>query len=49
MRYIIHDSRYKDVWDALVMVLAIVVGVEIPLRLIFDYDPSFLSKRLMYS
>lgn len=41
MRYIIHDSRYKDVWDALVMVLAIVVGVEIPLRLIFDYDPSF--------
>ena len=40
MRYIIHDSRYKDAWDAWVMILAIVVGIEIPLRLIFEYPQS---------
>lgn len=42
MRYIIHDSRYKDIWDAWVMVLAIVVGIEMPLRLIFDFPESTL-------
>ena len=40
MRYIIHDSRYKDAWDAWVMILAIVDGIEIPQRLIFEYSQS---------
>ena len=40
MRYIIHDSRYKDIWDAWVMMLTLVVGIEIPFRFVFDYDAS---------
>jgi len=40
MRYIIHDSRYKDIWDAWIMILAFVVGIEIPLRFVFDYSTS---------
>ena len=36
MRYLIHDSRYKDTWDAVIMVLAVVTGIEIPLRLVLE-------------
>ena len=37
LRYLIHDSRYKDVWDAWIMFLAIIAGIEIPLRLVLHY------------
>ena len=40
MRYVIHDSRYKDIWDAWIMILTLVVGIEIPLRFVFDYGAS---------
>ncbi|MEE3234552.1 MAG: ion transporter [Candidatus Latescibacterota bacterium] len=40
MRYIIHDSRYKDIWDAWIMMLTLVVGIEIPFRFVFDYSAS---------
>ncbi len=40
MRYIIHDSRYKDIWDAWIMFLTFVVGIEIPLRFVFDYSAT---------
>ena len=28
LRYLIHDSRYKDVWDAWIMFLAIIAGLK---------------------
>jgi hypothetical protein len=42
LRYLIHDSRYKDVWDAWIMFLAIVAGIEIPLRLVLHYPETDL-------
>ena len=41
LRYLIHDSRYKDVWDAWIMFL--IAGIEIPLRLVLHYpETTFL-------
>ena len=40
MLYRIRDSKYKDVWDAWIMFLAIVAGIEIPLRLVLQYPES---------
>lgn len=40
---IIGDSRSKDVWDAWIMILAVIAGIEIPLRMVLHYpETNFL-------
>ena len=32
------DSKFKQIWDALVFLLTIYAAIEVPMRIVMDYD-----------